>query len=135
MISGIPKKNVCSLGICRGARRSSPSPHTSKSDTSRKRHRQKAEPGNRDLLPTTQPNPPIHTLTSAARAGRKSKVDLAVEKELLNRLQQGMYGDIYNFDREAFEKVDRARFASTLVPNSKLWPPEDAESTEYSMTS
>jgi protein MAK16 len=39
------------------------------------------------------------------KAETAAKVDLAVEQELLNRLQQGMYGDIYNFDTKAFENV------------------------------
>ena len=40
-----------------------------------------------------------------AKAETAAKVETAIESELLDRLKQGMYGDIYNFDTEQFNKV------------------------------
>lgn len=39
------------------------------------------------------------------KAEQVAKVDLQIEKELLDRLKQGMYGDIYNFDQAKFNET------------------------------
>lgn len=54
---------------------------------------------------------PIKKKTERREATREKKAEVAarleisIEQELLNRLQQGVYGDIYNYDKEEFEKI------------------------------
>ncbi|CAK0736812.1 ribosome biosynthesis protein [Coccomyxa viridis] len=39
------------------------------------------------------------------KALKAAKVENAIEQELLNRLKQGTYGNIYNFDQKVYERV------------------------------
>jgi len=50
-----------------------------------------------------------------AKALKAAKVENAIEQELLNRLKQGTYGDIYNFDQKVYERVLQAAEVSLML--------------------
>ncbi len=52
-----------------------------------------------------------------AKALTAAKLETSIEQELLNRLKQGTYGDIYNFDQKVYEKVlEAAEVRSCCMP-------------------
>ena len=50
------------------------------------------------------------------KALKAAKVEDAIEQELLNRLKQGTYGDIYNFDQKVYERVLEAAEVLAIMP-------------------
>ena len=40
-----------------------------------------------------------------AKALTAAKLETSIKQELLSRLKQGTYGDIYNFDQKVYERV------------------------------
>ena len=52
------------------------------------------------------------------KALKAAKVETAIEAELLARLKQGTYGDIYNFDQKVYERVLQAAEVGPCPPTA-----------------